>query len=86
MRNLIGAVALSSLLICAPGLAQPQVPATDARAKTAPQRTCKTLSETGSRVKKRKVCLTVKQRDEIALNAERLAREMQTLISTESGN
>lgn len=86
MTNLIGALALSSLLIGAPGLAQSPVPPTEARAKTAPQRTCKMMFETGSRVKKRKVCLTAKQRDEVALNAERLGREMQTLIGTERGN
>ena len=78
MRRLPSALALSALLL--PTLAFAGEPsAADASDKLI----CKRFAETGSFVKKRRVCLTERQWREVAENAQDRGREMQMLPSTE---
>lgn len=85
MTKLIFATIVSSLLLPASAMAS-TAPRESSEADEKPKVTCKRLAETGSLVKKRRVCLTDRQWDEVHANSSDRAREMQTLISTERGN
>lgn len=52
----------------------------------AEKRICKRAAETGSFVKGKKVCLTRREWDRASEKGQEQGREMQTLISTETGN
>ena len=80
MPGLFRALAIASLLLPAAALAEEAKPEGSADQE---KKVCKRFEETGSLVKKKKVCMTQRQWREYTNNSQANAREFQTLINSQ---